>query len=93
MISVERVEGKEMSREFLLFPWRSGIYDHDPAWVPPLIRDQRLMFDRKKGYFFEIGEAEFFLAVRDGRPVGRITAHVNHLYEEKYDQETGFSVF
>jgi len=93
MISVERVEGKEMSREFLLFPWRSGIYDHDPAWVPPLIRDQRLMFDRKKGYFFEIGEAEFFLAFRDGRPVGRITAHVNHLYEEKYDQETGFSVF
>lgn len=93
MISVERVEGKEMSREFLLFPWRSGIYDHDPAWVPPLIRDQRLMFDRKKGYFFEIGEAEFFLAVRDGRPVGRITAHVNHLYEEKYDQETGFFGF
>jgi len=70
MISVERVEGKEMSREFLLFPWRSGIYDHDPAWVPPLIRDQRLMFDRKKGYFFEIGEAEFFLGL-PGRPSRR----------------------
>ena len=44
-------------------------------------------------YFPEIGEAEFFLAYKDGEPVGRITAQVNHLYEKKYDRETGFFGF
>ncbi len=93
MIDVRRVEGNKMMKEFILFPWRSGIYNSDPAWVPPLIRDQKLMFHPRKGYFFEIGEVEFFLAFRNGHPVGRITAHVNHLYEEKYDRETGFFGF
>jgi len=93
MVEVKKVEGQDMMREFIYFPWKSGIYKNDPAWVPPLIRDMKLMFNREKGYFFEIGEAEFFLAFKNGRPVGRITAHVNRLYEEKYDRETGFFGF
>lgn len=93
MVEIKRVEGSAMMREFLYFPWRSGIYREDPAWVPPLIRDMKLMLDRNRGYFFEIGEAEYFMAFRNGKPVGRITAHINHLYEEKYDKETGFFGF
>ncbi|HOJ52556.1 MAG TPA: hypothetical protein PLT64_04610 [Syntrophales bacterium] len=93
MVEIKRVEGREMLQEFIYFPWKSGIYKNDPAWVPPLIRDVKAMLDRKRGYFFEIGEAEYFLAFKDGRVVGRITAQVNHLYEEKYDRETGFFGF
>ncbi|MCU0848532.1 MAG: GNAT family N-acetyltransferase [Spirochaetes bacterium] len=36
---------------------------------------------------------EFFLAYRDGKPVGRITAHTYSKYEERYDKDTGFFGF
>jgi len=92
-ISVQKVTTPRQMKTFIRFPWTSGIYRDDPAWVPPLIRDQKQLFDRKKSYFFEVGDGDFFLACRDGKPVGRITAHVNHLYEERYDNETGFFGF
>ena len=93
MIEIRHVENRRMLGEFIMLPWTAGIYKDDPAWVPPLIRDQRRLLDRKKGYFFEIGEAELFLAYEEGIPVGRISAHVNHLYEERYDRDTGFFGF
>jgi hypothetical protein len=93
MVEVRRVDTKGMMKDFIMFPWTSRIYENDPAWVPPLISDQKNLFDRGKGYFFEIGEAEFFVAYNGSRPVGRITAQVNHLYENKYDNDTGFFGF
>ena len=87
-IAVRRVTGHRMQKTFVMFPWTSGIYDNDPAWVPPVISDQMKFLNPKKGYFFEIGEAEFFLAYQNGRPIGRITTQVNHLYEKKYDNPT-----
>ncbi len=80
-------------KTFVLLPWTTGIYDNDHAWVPPIIRDQIKMLDRKHGSFYEIGDAELFLAYRDNRPVGRISAHVNHLYEQRYGNRTGFFGF
>ncbi len=92
-IEVRKVENKTMMKEFIMLPWTCRIYENDPNWIPPVIHDQKKFFDRERGYFFEIGEADFFLAYRDGRPVGRITAHVNHMYEKKYDSDTGFFGF
>lgn len=92
-IEVKKVESRRQLKEFILFPWTSRIYEHDPAWVPPLISEMKKLFSRKKSYFFEIGEGDLFLAYRDGQPVGRITAHINHLYEKKYDRDTGFFGF
>lgn len=93
MIEVRKVTNGGMMRDFIMLPWSAGIYKNDPCWVPPLISDMKKMFDRGKGYFFEIGEVEFFLAYKDGIPVGRITAQVNRLYEKKYDTRTGFFGF
>jgi len=92
-LDVKRVDNKKMMKQFIMFPWTARIYENDPAWVPPVIMDMKNLFNPKKGYFFEIGEVEFFLAYRDNTPVGRITAHINRLYEEKYDTDTGFFGF
>jgi len=92
-IEIRRVENRKVMNEFILLPWTLRIYENDPCWIPPVIHDQKNFFNPKKGYFFEIGEVEFFLAYREGKPVGRITAHVNHLYEKKYDNDTGFFGF
>ncbi|MBN1664752.1 MAG: hypothetical protein JW943_14225 [Deltaproteobacteria bacterium] len=92
-IDVKKVEGRKLMNEFILYPWTSGIYENDPAWIPPMIGELKKLFNRKKSYFFEIGEGDFFLAYRNGRAVGRITAHINRLYEDKYDGDTGFFGF
>ncbi len=57
---------------FLTFPWR--IYRDDPLWVPPLLPERAKTIDPEQGPFFKRGEAEFFIAWRDGQPVGTICA-------------------
>jgi GNAT superfamily N-acetyltransferase len=59
-------------RTFLTFPWR--IYRDDPLWVPPLLPQRAKTIDPQRGAFFKRGEAEFFIAWRDGIPVGTICA-------------------
>lgn len=79
--------------DFIRMPWTAGIYKADPAWVPPVIADMKDFFDPEKGYFFEYGQADFYIAYKNGAPAGRITAHTYSLYEDKYDRETGFFGF
>ncbi len=43
------------------------------------LRDQ---FDRRKNPFFKHGRGDFFLASREGRPVGRISAQIDKLDSE-----------
>lgn len=50
-------------------------------------------FSAKHNPFFQHGEAEFWIAYRDGQPVGRITAQVDRLHLERYNDQTGFFGF
>lgn len=78
-------------KDFLKLPWR--IQKNDPCWVPPILSEQKRMLDRKRGPFFELGEVQLFLALRGSEPVGRISAHINHRYDEIHDSNTGFFGF
>ncbi|MGZ5341736.1 MAG: hypothetical protein ACXWW8_01725 [Solirubrobacterales bacterium] len=70
---------RDMTR-FIKLPFR--IHKDHPQWVPPLILDRRQHLSRKKNPYFEHAEAEYFLAWRDGRPVGRISAQVDQRWDE-----------
>src|SRR5208337_1956553 len=87
-IMVSPVKDAAGLEDFLRLPWR--LYQHDPYWVPPLLPDQRRFLDQRTGPFFEIGEAQYFLAFREGQPVGRISAHRNRLHDEHYGPATDF---
>ncbi len=87
-ILVSPVQDEAGLEEFLRFPWR--LYGQDPYWVPPLLPEQRQFLDPRRGPFFEIGEAQYFLAYRQGEPVGRISAHVNRRHDEYHGADTGF---
>jgi GNAT superfamily N-acetyltransferase len=78
-------------REFIGVPW--PLYRSDPHWVPPLISDQRAFIDPRHGPFYEHGQAQLLLARRAGKAVGRISAHVNHLYDQMYQDGAGFFGF
>ena len=90
-ITVSPVANDAALWEFLRLPWR--IYQGDPCWVPPILSQQRTFLDPQRGPFFEIGEAQYFLAFQNGRPVGRLSAHVNRLHDQYHGPETGFFGF
>ncbi|MGH7498174.1 MAG: GNAT family N-acetyltransferase, partial [Gemmatimonadales bacterium] len=52
-----------------------------------------MLLSRKKNPFFEHGDAEYFLAERDGEVVGRIAAITNRLHNETHDDRVGFFGF
>lgn len=72
MLEVRKVENRSGRRRFLTFPWE--IYEEDRFWVPPILSEVERRIDPARGTFFERGEADFFLAWRDGEVVGRICA-------------------
>ena len=72
---------------FIRVPW--PIYRDDPAWVPPLLMERRDHLNPKKNPFFQNAEARFWLALRDGRPVGRISAQVNRAHLARHNDATG----
>lgn len=77
MLNVEQVdiEDKRQVRTFLDLSFK--IYRDNPLWVPPIRIDAEAQLNPKKHPFYEHSEASFFLARRDGEPVGRIGALEN----------------
>ena len=90
-VEVRPVASKRELKAFIRLPWR--LYRNEPHWVPPLLMDLRKRLDRERNPFFEHAEAEYFLAWRDGRPVGRITAQVDRNFNEFQDNEWGMFGF
>jgi hypothetical protein len=90
-LEVVPVVTKADREAFLRLPWQ--LYQHDPAWIPNLLMLQREAIDEKKNPFFEHGEAQLFLARRDGRPAGRISAQVDRSHNEQHGERTGFFGF
>jgi GNAT superfamily N-acetyltransferase len=78
-------------KRFIDLPYR--LHARDPVWVPPLRRDVELLLSRTRNPFFEHGEAEYFLAERDGEVVGRIAAISNRLHNETHADRVGFFGF
>jgi hypothetical protein len=63
---------------------------NDPNWVPPLKNEARDMLNPDKNPWFGHGEAQFFLALRNGQIVGRISAHLDTLgLRQPLDQGMG----
>ena len=61
------------------------LYKGNDYFVPPLIIDEMATLNPKKNPAFDHCDAQMFMAYRDGRPVGRITAIINRLANEKYN--------
>lgn len=62
---------------FIRLPAR--LYANDPAFVAPLALERRNALSPGKNPYFEHAEAQLFIARRDGRDVGRISAQVDRL--------------
>jgi GNAT superfamily N-acetyltransferase len=94
-ITVKPVSTRRELRAFIRLPWR--LYAGAANWVPPLVSERKRHLDRRRNPFFAHAEAEYFLAWRGapgrGEPVGRITAHVDHLFNEFHGNRWGMFGF
>ena len=77
MIQIRPVTSKADRKAFVELPYR--LYANDPNWVPPLKDEVWGLITPGKNPWFEHGEAQLFLAERNGTVVGRISAHIDQL--------------
>ena len=85
------MSGSRELKQFIDLPFR--LHANHPLWVPPLKIERRMFLNRRLNAFFSHAEAEYFLARRDGRVVGRITAQVNHPFNEHHGRKWGWFGF
>jgi len=86
-IEIVTVQSKQQWRDFHHLPFK--IYRDDPQWVAPLLLERKFHFQPKHNPYFQHARAAFFLATRGGEPVGRITAQIDQLHLERYNDATG----
>lgn len=78
MLTIEQVDtsNKEQVRRFTRIPYR--LYKDHPQWVPPLFIDAEIFLNREKHPYYEHSTADFFIANRNGKDVGRLSVLVNN---------------
>ncbi|KYG10169.1 hypothetical protein BE21_13735 [Sorangium cellulosum] len=69
------------------------VYEGEPNYIRPLDLDISDRLDKKKNPFFEHAEGTAWVAYKDGRPAGRITAQVDHEHLRVHRDETGMFGF
>jgi GNAT superfamily N-acetyltransferase len=90
-VEVKPVASRRDMREFLRLPFR--LHANSPQWCPPVLLERRAYLSRRLNPFFQHGDAQLFLARRDGRVVGRVTAHVDHAFNEFHSSRWGWFGF
>lgn len=90
-IEIVKVDNSKQRKQFIMFPFK--LYEKKEFWVPPLIMEQKEMFNPQKGTYFEHSRVQLFLAVQDSMIVGRISAHTNTLHNKTHNDKVGFFGF
>jgi GNAT superfamily N-acetyltransferase len=90
-VEVRKASGWRDIKRFIGLPFR--LHANQPRWIPPLKLERWLFLNRKMNAYFSHGEGEYFLAFRDGRVVGRISAQINHAYNEMHQTKWGWFGF
>jgi len=89
-VSIRPVRTRRELKRFVDLPYR--LHAGTP-WVPPLKLERRLFLNRRLNPYFKHGEAEYFLALRGERVVGRASAQVDRAFNEFHNSRWGMFGF
>jgi GNAT superfamily N-acetyltransferase len=87
---IEVVEAGKSLDGFIRVPLE--LYGNDPLFIPQLNREMKVHFSPENP-FFHFAEAQFFIALKNGRRAGRIVAFVNKRHNDFHKEKTGFFGF
>lgn len=82
-LTIKRVTTRKELKSFIRFNY--DLYKDCPYAVPDFMEDTLDTFDRKKNAAFEFCEAEYFMAFRDGKMVGKVAAIINNRANETWN--------
>jgi hypothetical protein len=82
-VAVQPVATRRDLKEFIELPYR--LHSTSGVWVPPLRLERRLVLNRRLNSYFSHGDAQLFLARRNSRVVGRISAQ----YDDNFNAHHG----
>jgi len=86
-LTIEVVDGSRALGEFIELPNR--LYKGHKGFAPQLAFERRLTLRFDKNPYFQHAEGRYWLARRDGKVVGRISAQVDQMYLQRYQDQTG----
>ncbi len=89
-VDVRPVRGCAEVRAFVALPFRLHA---DTPWIPPLKLERYVFLSRRMNAYFTHGTAEYFLARRGRRVVGRVTAQVDHAFNAFHGNRWGMFGF
>ena len=84
-IEIKRVTDKRELEKFIQF--RYDLYKGNKYDAPNLYSDEVQTLSRDKNPAFEFCEAEYFIAWRDGKVVGRVAGIINKRYNEQWERK------
>lgn len=84
-IQIKRVETKKDLKRFIEFHY--DLYKGNPYDVPNLYSDEVKTLSKNKNAAFDFCEAEYYLALKEGKIVGRVAAIINHKANEKWKKK------
>lgn len=85
-IEIKKVESRRDLCKFIDF--HNELYKGNPYHVPNLYFDEMNTFRKDKNAAFDFCEAEYFMAYRDGKAVGRVAAIINYSANKKWERES-----
>jgi hypothetical protein len=88
VLRVVPVEGAAALNDFLRVP--CGVFASDPNWIPPLFLERRLHLSPRTNPYFQHARWQAWIAWRGRETVGRISAQVDTLHLDRYQDATGF---
>ena len=86
-LEIKEVNSKKTNKDFVKVQF--DLYRDNKFWVPQLIKDERKVITPEGNPAFKFCDAKFWVAYKDGKPVGRIGAIINHKYNQKTGKKTG----
>jgi hypothetical protein len=89
-VEIRPVRSRRELKRFVDLPYRLHV---GTPWVPPLKLERRFFLSRRFNPYFKHGEAEYFLAWRGERVVGRITAQIDRAFDELHGGRQGMFGF
>ena len=84
-VTIKKVSSAAELKKFIRFNYE--LYKENPFSVPDLYDDMLNTFSRDKNAAFEFCEADYFLAYKDGKLVGRIAAILNKRANETWNKK------
>ena len=85
-IEIRKVASRKDLKRFVEFHY--DLYEGNPYDVPTLFSDDMTTLDKRKNAAFDFCEAEYFLALRGDKVVGRVAAIINHKANEKWQRKS-----